>query len=353
MLQQTVVAAVAPRFEAWLRRFPDLATLAAAEPSEVLRAWEGLGYYSRARNLHATARRLVEQGDATLPDSYQALRKLPGIGDYTACAILSLAYGRPFPVVDANVKRVTQRLLALPEWTPDAERQVRSFLDARIGTRQPGAFNEAMMELGALVCTPRSPDCAHCPLAAACRARRLGIVALIPERRRQVVKAVESVVVIAICGERVWVVPASRAPETIASPKRDERKNARSADTAPAGFLGGLLAFPRLDAVAPFVAKLAATSAPRSAPHAKSSDGGPHQLRAVLHSYLDVRERLLPVLVRLPRCLSVSVPSSPPGRWVSLSALETLAMPSAYRRIAHALPGARIPGALDTRHPRP
>lgn len=174
MLQQTRVDTVIPYFLRWMERFPDIATLAAAPQEAVLKAWEGLGYYARARNLHRAARQVAAEFSGELPADPEALRRLPGIGPYTLAAIGSLAFGWPLPVLDGNVERVLARLLALthPVKTPAAQQALRQTAAKLLAHHPPGTFNEAMMELGATCCTPRNPACGRCPLREPCRARR-------------------------------------------------------------------------------------------------------------------------------------------------------------------------------------
>lgn len=181
MLQQTRAETVIPYFRRFLRRFPDLRSLARADDAEVLKAWEGLGYYRRARNLLETARAL--RGHAfELPSSAMALRALPGIGPYTAAAVASIAFGEPEPVVDGNVERVLSRLLAREE-PPSRERAVlRGLLSSVIPERRPGDFNQALMELGATVCAPRVPACDRCPVRAFCRVDSSGNARSYPRR---------------------------------------------------------------------------------------------------------------------------------------------------------------------------
>jgi A/G-specific adenine glycosylase len=176
MLQQTRVEVAAPYFERFTARFPDAAALAAAELDEVLALWSGLGYYRRARQLHAAARRVAARqaaGEEGFPRTVEGLRALPGIGDYTAAAVASIAFGVPVPVVDGNVERVAARLLALdadPKAAPNRAR-VREVAARLVDPGRPGDSNQALMELGATVCTPRRPRCLLCPLrepAAAC-----------------------------------------------------------------------------------------------------------------------------------------------------------------------------------------
>ncbi len=168
MLQQTRVETVVPYYERWTSRFPDVRRLAEAGEAEVLRLWEGLGYYSRARNLHRAARLVHERLDGAVPSDPAELRRLPGIGDYTAGAIASIAYGVPAPAVDGNVRRVLARLLDLPRPRASLLRRVAADL---VDPHRPGRFNQALMELGSLVCTPRSPACERCPIADLCAAR--------------------------------------------------------------------------------------------------------------------------------------------------------------------------------------
>jgi A/G-specific adenine glycosylase len=176
MLVQTTVAAVVPYFERFLHLFPDPGSLASADETEVLKAWEGLGYYRRARQLHAAARRIVERHGGKVPDDPVELRALPGVGRYMAGAILSFAYDRPAAILEANTQRVLARLLA---WTGDlktAHTQNRLWLAAErlVPPEGAGDFNQGLMELGAIVCRPREPGCLVCPVSDLCAARALG-----------------------------------------------------------------------------------------------------------------------------------------------------------------------------------
>ena len=177
MLQQTTVAAVKPYFESFTRRWPTVEALATAEDGEVMSAWAGLGYYARARNLLACARMVAERGGA-FPDMEEGLRKLPGIGPYTAAAIAAIAFGRRAVVVDGNVERVISRLHALPEPLPRARPRIRELADAMTPAEGAGDFAQAMMDLGATICTPRNPACRLCPVRSWCKAHAQGA----PER---------------------------------------------------------------------------------------------------------------------------------------------------------------------------
>ncbi len=172
MLQQTQVATVIGYFEQWMQRFPDFPSLAAAEENEVLHAWQGLGYYSRARNLRRAARAVVERHGGVLPADAEAIRALPGIGPYTAGALAAFAFDRPVPAIDANVIRVLARLFDQQEPVDTAAglRQLRAAAQALQPARRGRLFNSALMELGALVCLPRRPLCAQCPVAGFCAA---------------------------------------------------------------------------------------------------------------------------------------------------------------------------------------
>jgi A/G-specific adenine glycosylase len=168
MLQQTTVAAVIPRFERFLSRWPTVEALAAARNEDVLSEWAGLGYYARARNLIACAREVAARGG--FPDSEAELRKLPGIGDYTAAAIAAIAFGRRAVVIDSNVERVIARLHAVDAPLAASKALIRELADAMTPDVQAGDFAQAMMDLGATICRPRSPACGTCPLRSDCLA---------------------------------------------------------------------------------------------------------------------------------------------------------------------------------------
>lgn len=172
MLQQTVVAAVIPYFEKFMTRFPDVQTLANAEESEVLQYWEGLGYYSRARNIHKSAKIIVQEYQGKFPTSLELLQKLPGIGRYTAGAICSFAYDQSAPIVEANTLRLYSRLIGLEEdpRSKSGQNQLWEFAELILPRKSPGIFNQALMDLGSLVCTPQNPGCNQCPVSSVCEA---------------------------------------------------------------------------------------------------------------------------------------------------------------------------------------
>ena len=189
MLQQTTVKTVLPFYERFVKRFPSTATLAAAGEDEVLAHWSGLGYYHRARNLRRGAAHLLERHDGRFPRTLDAALAVPGVGLYTASAILSIAYGVPLPVVDGNVRRVLSRLLALRGAKGREEAAYYNRAEALLDRESPGDWNQALMELGATICLPRRPACPVCPLRDRCEARRQGLEERLPEspaRRRTV-----------------------------------------------------------------------------------------------------------------------------------------------------------------------
>ncbi len=182
MAQQTRMETVRDYYPDFLERFPDVATLAAAEQEEVLKAWEGLGYYGRARRLHSAAREVVERHGGELPEEVDRLRELPGIGPYTAGAVASIAFGKPEPAVDGNARRVLSRLLDLEDPSPsELEGAARRLLASRPG--RAADLNQALMDLGGAVCAPRAPSCGSCPLEESCLARRRGTIELRPPPR--------------------------------------------------------------------------------------------------------------------------------------------------------------------------
>ncbi len=187
MLQQTRVDTVIPYFNRWMEAFPDCQALAGAEQGQVLKLWEGLGYYARARNLHAAAQQVVENFDGILPSDPFALLSLKGIGPYTLAAIMSLAFNQSYAVLDGNVERVLARFCAMGEdiRKPQVKKGLQTMATRLLGAHPPGMFNEAMMELGATVCTPGVPQCGKCPLSPACRGFKTGSPADFPYKSKK------------------------------------------------------------------------------------------------------------------------------------------------------------------------
>ncbi len=182
MLQQTRVETVIPYFENWMQRFPDVASLAQAEEQDVLKAWEGLGYYRRARNLQRAAQVVLEQHGGILPADLPALRALPGVGEYTAAAIASIAFNLDEAALDGNIRRVLARVfhMDLPARAPQGEKRLRELTRQELPAGQAGDYNQALMDLGSAICTPRSPQCLLCPLAEICEARKRGDMESLP-----------------------------------------------------------------------------------------------------------------------------------------------------------------------------
>ncbi len=188
MLQQTTVAAVKPYFAAFLKRWPDVAALARAPLEEVMRQWAGLGYYSRARNLHACARAVVERFSGRFPAEENELRSLPGLGPYTAAAVAAIAFDRPAVVVDGNIERVVARIFAVEAPPPAGKALIRRHAAEIAPHRRSGDYSQAMMDLGATICTPKQPVCAICPLCPGCAGRQGGEPARYPVKARKGVR---------------------------------------------------------------------------------------------------------------------------------------------------------------------
>src|SRR5882724_3888032 len=224
MLQQTRVAAVIPYYERFLERFPDVKSLAEAPEEEVLRLWSGLGYYGRARNLQKAARQIIGEFGGHFPRKREQILSLAGIGEYTASAIGSIAFGEKSAVLDGNVARVLSRLGAIRGdlREPKKWRMLQEKADFLLEGESPGDWNQAMMELGATLCTPRSPQCLLCPMADCCEARKLGIADVLPERRRKR-EAVAIVLAAAV------FVDAKGRTLLLAPPTREKGANSASA----------------------------------------------------------------------------------------------------------------------------
>lgn len=224
MLQQTRVDTVVPYYHRFLGRFPAPADLAAARLQDVLKAWEGLGYYARARNLHKAAGIVVKKHNGRVPDAKASMLALPGVGPYIGAAVLSIAYGRPLAVVDGNVKRVLARLHAsgIPVNTQRDRAHYQSLADDLLDRDRPGTFNQAVMELGAMVCRPKAPQCDRCPLTAFCAACAQNLAGRLPVVQRRAAVPSYRMAAGAVCKKgRVLIV---RRPEN--------------------GLLGGLWEFP-------------------------------------------------------------------------------------------------------------
>ena len=223
MLQQTTVAAVRDYFRRFVARWPEVGDLAAADDAEVMGEWAGLGYYARARNLLACARVVVRDHGGRFPGTVEALLRLPGVGPYTAAAVAAIAFDQPAVVVDGNVERVVSRLFAVETPLPASKPELVRLAGLLTPKRRPGDHAQAMMDLGATICSPRSPACGICPLMALCAARAKGIAAELPRKLAKPPKPVRQGV--------VWV--AQRPDGAVLVERREGR-----------GLLGGMLGFP-------------------------------------------------------------------------------------------------------------
>ena len=225
MLQQTTVAAVGPYFRAFTERWPTVVALAATKLDDLLAAWAGLGYYARARNLHACARLVTDQFDGVFPNTLDGLRALPGVGPYTAAAIAAIAYDIPAAAVDGNVERVVSRLYAITAPLPTSKPEIKRLAEAMVPERRAGDFAQAMMDLGATICTPRNPACALCPVSVDCQARAQGIQGELPKKVAKKARPFKR-------AAAFWIV---KGPDVLLRRR------------APKGLLGGMLEVPSSD----------------------------------------------------------------------------------------------------------
>ena len=212
MLQQTTVVTVGAYFDAFLHRWPTVRDLAAAALDDVLHAWQGLGYYARARNLHACAQAVVDRHGGHFPDDIDALGALPGVGAYTAGAIAAIAFDRQASAVDGNVERVIARLYALETPLPDVKPAIRACAEKLVPAGRPGDYAQAMMDLGATVCTPRAPRCVLCPVVDMCTGRRLGVAEMLPRRRAKAARPVRHGIAFLLVRKDGAVLLRRRAP---------------------------------------------------------------------------------------------------------------------------------------------
>jgi len=318
MLQQTRVAAAIPYYRRFLKRFPTVRHLAQARPAAVLEAWAGLGYYSRARNLHRAARKILTRHGGKFPDDWDAVLALPGIGRYTAAAVLSIACDQPLAVLDGNVARVLARLGALRGdlHRPPAWKGLQTAAGALLARRAPGDWNQAMMELGATVCTPRAPRCPQCPVARWCRAQALGLAERLPVARRKprTVKITVAAAVLLDPRGRTLLVRHANGDGALFShlwqfPAVEAGRRARAA------LSGHLLSITRHS---PVLNRAALNAAMKPLPPAR------HTV-----TFRDIQ--LVPFLLRVRR-----LPSLAGARTARLGALGRLATSSATRKIAAA-----------------
>jgi A/G-specific adenine glycosylase len=307
MLQQTTVATVGRYFVAFTGRWPTVAALAGAELDDILREWAGLGYYARARNLHACARAVVAKHGGQFPDTEEGLQSLPGIGPYTAAAVAAIAFNRKAAAVDGNVERVISRYAAITDALPGSKPQIREQTLGLVPDGRPGDFAQSLMDLGATICTPKNPNCLICPWQDGCQARALGIAealpAKAPKKRRPIRKA-----------NVFW---AERSDGAVLMRRREEK-----------GLLGGMLEFPSsgwdtgkvADSDPPFASRW--VSAGKQAEHTFTH----------FHLLLEVK-RTVEVFDDLPSSRS-------DWRWVARDELAGEALPTAMKKVAVTMLGA-------------
>ena len=310
MLQQTTVKAVAPYFARFVARWRNVRALAAAPLDDVLRLWAGLGYYARARNLHACAKAVVERHGGRFPHSQAELAALPGIGPYTAAAIAAIAFDAPAAAVDGNVERVVARLFAVEEELPAAKADIRRLAEGLIPVARAGDFAQALMDLGATICTPKKPACVLCPWMGACAARLRGDAEALPRKAPKAAGRLRRGAAFVVLREDGRVLLRSRPPK---------------------GLLGGMTEVPTTEWTCDFEERDALAAAPRLSrvkPRWRPLSG------VVTHVFTH-----FPLELRVYVAEVAASTHAPAGmRWVALPALAGEALPNVMRKVlAHAL----------------
>jgi A/G-specific adenine glycosylase len=301
MLQQTTVGAVKAYFLAFLDRWPTVDLLAAAPTDEVMKQWAGLGYYSRARNLHACAKVVAEEYGGVFPNREETLLKLPGVGPYTAAAIAAIAFDRRAVVVDGNVERVISRLFAIEEPLPAAKPLIKAKADLLTPDLRPGDYAQAMMDLGATICTPRRPACALCPLRPACAAAASNDAETFPRKTPKAERPARS-------GAAFFIRRADGAVLVRSRP--------------PKGLLGGMTEIPGTQWSSDFDVSCALREAPLPASYRKL-------MQTVEHVFTHFALTLFVFVAEVPQ--KTKVPED--CRWVSAEALDGEAFPSLMRKV--------------------
>ena len=309
MLQQTTVNAVIDYYERWIKRFPTVFHVARASLHTILKQWQGLGYYSRAKNIHASAKIICEKFSGQIPRDVDVLKTLPGFGPYTIGALLSIAYNKREAIIDANVRRVVMRLRAL-EGHADTrhDKQILEFLESVLPYQNLREFNEGLMELGALICRQREPVCVMCPVHKMCKAYQKGIQELIPTPRKKILKSIEAVIGIIFHDGKYLI---QRRPSS--------------------GLLANLWEFPG--------GKVNPNESIGDALHREIQEElkvnikSCHPLMTVTHFYTQYRIKL-----HAWTCQLQTLPShKATRRWVSRASLTKYPMPSGSAKIAHRL----------------
>jgi A/G-specific adenine glycosylase len=327
MLQQTTVKAASPYYLRFVAAFPSLAALAQADIEDVLKLWAGLGYYARARNLHACAKEVMGRG--AFPDREEELLRLPGIGPYTAAAIAAIAFDRNARPVDGNVERVIARLFAVEEKLPNAKALIRKLAADLYPARRPGDFAQAMMDLGATVCTPKAPVCGACPFAGSCAARARGDAESYPRKRKKPPSRLR----------RGAAFVAIRADGHLLVRRR-----------AAKGLLGAMTEVPTTEWGADFVAADALAGAPRFPPRPAAG-----RQAAVTHASPEVRWHRVPGVVNhvfthfalelVVLCAHLPKSAVAPNgmHWIDRDSIAGAALPSVMRKVvAHALSASPV-----------
>ncbi len=306
MLQQTTVATVRKRFDDFIRRWPTVRALAEAPLEEVMAAWAGLGYYARARNLHKCARKVAHELGGEFPSTPEALRRLPGIGDYTAGAIAAIAFHHPAVAMDTNAERVIARLFAVTEPLPGCKPRLRTLAHELLPRHAPGNFAQALMDLGAIICTARNPACGLCPLMDDCAARKQGLAEELPRKQKNPPKPHRE-------GKAFWI---DRADGRVLLRRRPER-----------GMLGSMVEIPSTgwDGAPPAFAG--------RTPFRLEFDRVRPDVR---HTFTHFHLKL--ALYRLPEPLEVErarlLPLSPGWFWHPLEKLDTVGLPTVMKKAA-------------------
>ncbi|MCA9050739.1 MAG: A/G-specific adenine glycosylase [Planctomycetaceae bacterium] len=359
MLQQTTVAVVVPYFERFLAAFPSVQELAAADTEQVLRLWEGLGYYSRARNLHKAAQVVVEQYDGRFPQTTDELQKLPGVGPYTAAAVASFAFDQPAGILEANTLRLYSRLIAFeadPHGT-EGQKTLWKFADWIVSPKHAADFNQAVMDIGADICRPDNPDCGRCPLLASCRACERGVQDKIPVRKQRVPVTEVTEVCVAVC-RNDYVLLRRRGPQERWAGMRDfvrievnhdigDRLNVRKQRRRSAAAVSAQPSLFDAETCEPDTYALPEEISAEIARHTGLELSNYHPVTEIRHAVTRYRIRLLCIECRMSPSDADSHSDAPPDsaetgfeyRWFRRDQLADLPLPTTGRQFADLLQG--------------